>query len=268
MDLGFPSLSDSEVKVNTQRSEPLTLSTGAPQGCVLSPLLFTLFTNDTRSNSNSVMIFKFSDDTTIEGLITNANESAYRVEVQRLVDWCASNDLELNVAKTKEMIIDFRKDKMSVAPLAIKGQQVGIVDSFKFLGTTIADTFKWDINAESIAKEAQQRMFFLCQLKKFRVSKILLTQIYRAIIESVLPFSTTVWCGSASLHNKNMLEGIVKAASNIIGCELPSIESIYATSILRKATTIISDSSHPAKHLFELLPSGKRFRSVRARTTL
>ena len=38
-----------------------------------------------------------------------------------------------------------------------------------------------------------------------------------------------------------MLEGIVQAASNIIGCELPSIESIYATRTLRKATTIISD---------------------------
>ena len=115
-------------------------------------------------------------------------------------------------------------------------------------------------------KPSQQRMFLLYQLKKFKVSKSILTQIYRAIIDSVSTFSITVWYGSASLHNKNMLEGIVKAASNIIGCELPSIESIYATRILRKATTIISDPSHPANHLFDLHPSGKRFRSVRTRT--
>ena len=70
-----------------------------------------------------------------------------------MVDWCARHDLELNVAKTKDMIIDFRKDKMAVTPLAIKGQQVEIVDSFKFLDTTIANTFKWDINAETIAKK-------------------------------------------------------------------------------------------------------------------
>ena len=42
---------------------------------------------------------------------------------------------------------------MAVTPLAIKGQQVEIVDSFKFLDTTIANTFKWDINAETIAKK-------------------------------------------------------------------------------------------------------------------
>ena len=63
-----------EVRFNTQLSEPLKLSTGAPQGCVLSPLLFTLFTNDCRSSSSSTLIFKFSDDTTTEGLITNVDE--------------------------------------------------------------------------------------------------------------------------------------------------------------------------------------------------
>ena len=108
-----------------------------------------------------------------------------------MVDWCARHDLELNVAKTKDMIIDFRKDKMAVTPLAIKGQ-VEIVDSFRFLGTTIANTLKWDINAESIAKKAQQCIFFLRQLKKFRVSKSMLTQSYRAIVESMLTFSVTL----------------------------------------------------------------------------
>ena len=118
---------------------------------MLVPLLFALFANDCRSSSSSTLIFKFSDDTTIEGLITNADESAYREEVERVVDWCTSNDLELNVAKTKEMIIDFTKKKTAMPPLAIGEQQVELMDLFKFLGTTIANTLKWDINAEIIA---------------------------------------------------------------------------------------------------------------------
>ena len=79
-----------------------------------------------------------------------------------MVDWCTKNDLELNVAMTKEMIIDFRKNKTAMTPLAIREQQFELVDSYKFLGTTIANTLKWDTNAETIAKrKAQQRMFFL-----------------------------------------------------------------------------------------------------------
>ena len=127
------------------------------------------------------------------------------MEVEQLIDWCVSNDLELIVAKTKEMIVDLRKDKKAVTPLAIKGQ-VEIVDSFKFLGTTIANTLKWDINAESIAKKGPTAQVLPApEFKKFRVSKSILTQFYQAIIESVLTFSITVWYGSASLHIKNKL---------------------------------------------------------------
>ena len=92
-------------------------------------------------------------------------------------------------------------------------------------------------------------------------------RLYLFVIESVLTFSITVWSGSASIHNKNMLEGIVKTPSKITGSKLPSIESIYTTRTLCKATTIISDCTHPANHLFESLPSGKRFRSIKTRTT-
>ena len=50
--------------------------------------------------SSSIIMPRFSDDTPIEGLITNA-ESAFR-KVGRVVDWCTKNNLELNVAKRKE----------------------------------------------------------------------------------------------------------------------------------------------------------------------
>ena len=62
---------------------------------------------------------KFADDTTLEGLITNDDESNYREEALKLVSWCDENNLELNVSKTKEMIIDFRKTKADPVPLII-----------------------------------------------------------------------------------------------------------------------------------------------------
>ena len=100
------------VKVNNSLSKPVILNTGAPQGWVLSPFLFTLFTNDCASGNQSVRVVTFSDDTTVIGCVNNANESVYREEVQRLAGWCKNNNLALNISKTKEMIIDFRKKNL------------------------------------------------------------------------------------------------------------------------------------------------------------
>jgi hypothetical protein len=45
----------------------------------------------------------------VEGLITDNDETAYREEVRELAVWCQDNNLSLNVSKTKELIMDYRK---------------------------------------------------------------------------------------------------------------------------------------------------------------
>ena len=91
------------------------MNTGTPQGCVLSPLLYSLFTNDCVSHHSSVPLLKFADDTTLVGLVSDSGESEYRHEVSSLVSWCDTNNLQLNAPKTREMIVDFRKKKNPLA---------------------------------------------------------------------------------------------------------------------------------------------------------
>ena len=184
-----------------------------------------------------------------------------------MVGWCSDNNLELNVSKTKEMIVDFRKKKTPLSPLFINGQSVERVDSFKFLGTIISSNLKWDENIQSIISKAQQRLYFLRQLKKFQVSKSVLSTFFRAVIESVLTFSITVWYSNAGQKDKKRLENIVRSASKITGCDLPSVASIFEARLHRKTRNIILDTTHPANHLFQPLPSGKRYRSIRTNTS-
>ena len=105
---------------------------------MLSPFLFTLFTNDCVSVDQSVLVTKFSDDTMVEGCIENADETACRDEVQRMVGWCAENNLEFNMSKTKEMIVDLCRKKTPIRPLSLNGVEVEQVEYFRFLGTTIS----------------------------------------------------------------------------------------------------------------------------------
>ncbi|KAK1800138.1 hypothetical protein P4O66_006158 [Electrophorus voltai] len=72
------------VRVGNCVSSTLTLSTGAPQGCVLSPLLYSLYTYDCTATSSSTVIVKFADNTVVMGLISDNDERAYLEETKHL----------------------------------------------------------------------------------------------------------------------------------------------------------------------------------------
>ncbi|KAK3514039.1 hypothetical protein QTP70_002496 [Hemibagrus guttatus] len=138
-------------------STTITPNSSVPQGCVLSPLLYSLFTHNCRPVYGSNSIIKFADDTTVNGLISDNNETGYRAELQHLVAWCADNNLLLNTRKTKELIIDFKREKGRT--LDINGMAVRRVSSFKFLGTHISEDLSCTTNTSSLVKKAHQRLF-------------------------------------------------------------------------------------------------------------
>jgi hypothetical protein len=62
------------VRTSSEISGCITLNTGAPQGCVLSPVLFILYTNDLSWNTDRILIQKYADDTVILGLISRDDD--------------------------------------------------------------------------------------------------------------------------------------------------------------------------------------------------
>lgn len=55
------------VSISNISSDVLATNTGAPQGCVLSPVLFTIYTNGCQSNDRNIMVMKYSDDNALVG---------------------------------------------------------------------------------------------------------------------------------------------------------------------------------------------------------
>ncbi len=154
--------------------------------------------------------------------------------------------------------------KQQRPPLMISGTPVERVSSFKYLGVNISEDLTTHIQTQ--VKKARQRLYHLRQLRKFRVSPAILKTFYSGAIESVLTQCISVWYGNTTNQDCKALQRVVRLAERISGSALPSLQVTYLKRCKSRAVKIIKDSTHPGNHLFRLLPSGKRFRSMMAKT--
>jgi hypothetical protein len=95
----------------------------------------------------------------------------YFNEVLKFYDWCKENYLNLNVDKTKELVIDFRRKQTVIEDLVIDGKKVERVTEYKYLGTVIDSKLNFDANTNSIHKKCQSRVYCLQKLRSLNVNQ-------------------------------------------------------------------------------------------------
>ncbi|KAI4903393.1 hypothetical protein NFI96_004729 [Prochilodus magdalenae] len=140
-----------------------------------------------------------------------SDESGYRQEIEHLEGWCRKNNLCINVKKTKEMIVDFRRGRHAHLPLHVGGSAVEVVSSYRYLGVHLSNNLTWSNNTSSLVRKAHQWLYFHRRLRRAGLGSSL-TSFYRCVVESVLCSSINVWHGSSSAADRKALQRVVKAA--------------------------------------------------------
>ena len=110
-------------------------------------------------------------------------------------------------------------------------------------------------------------MYFVRKLSKLRIDTRIVNLFYSAIIQSALSFSITCWYGSCSIEAKGKLTRIIRNCVKLGVENSSNLADIYKKSSLHRCEVITSDPSHPLNSSYQLLPSGKRLRSMNCRTS-
>uniref|UniRef100_A0A3B1JI52 Reverse transcriptase domain-containing protein n=1 Tax=Astyanax mexicanus TaxID=7994 RepID=A0A3B1JI52_ASTMX len=233
------------VRLKDCTSETVVCSTGAPQGTVLSPFLFTLYTSDFQYNSETCHMQKFSDDTAIVACIRGGKEEEYRHLVEDFVAWCNRNNLLLNTSKTKEMVVDFRRARPPTQPVSIVGVDVEMVKTYRYLGLHLDDRLDWSANTDILYRKGQSRLFFLRRLGSFNICRKLLLMFYQTVVSSCLFYAVVCWGGSMKKRDEMRLNKLVRRAGSVVGVELDSVVTVAERRTLHKLLSIMDDDGHP-----------------------
>ena len=246
-----------QLKNTCVSSDMLITNTGAPQGTVLAPILFSIYTNDCTTIFENIPILKYADDTSIQALVSNDVDLVnYYSEVERFVQWCDSNYLLLNVKKTKELVIDFRKAGKEHDPIIIKGEEVERVTTYKYLGVVFDENLDWVENSNKVQKKVNQRVHFMNKVSKFHIDNKILSLFFESCIMSVMTFCITAWGGNIRVKQKQPMDRAIKYGNKLV-CRtiFNDLNDSLFIATQRKFNSIIKDPSHP---LFPLIVFSNR----------
>ncbi len=113
----------------------------------------------------------WSSQTTLQSLVLSRTVTSLLTD-RRLSSWLSGAVLTTwSWTRSKQWRWSWTSGETppSLSPLTIIDSTVAAVEIFKFLGSIISQDLKWDTHIDSIVKKAQQRLYFLRQLRKFNL---------------------------------------------------------------------------------------------------
>ena len=217
------------VRVQGQTSPWLSIPAGVPQGSVLGPLLFLVYTTDLPLScvNSFTKCSQFADDTALIASHPDRHqaESSLQEAISSTGSWLTAWHLLVNTSKT--VVMSFRRGHQ--LDLRLNNIQLKQVDSHRHLGLIIQSDLRWNDHVAAKTAKARQLLHTLLRLRG-TLSAAALKVIYEVYVRPVVEYGSLA-LSNLSVNLQDKLERRQRRACRIC-LRIPLFRPTHHTSLL------------------------------------
>jgi hypothetical protein len=206
-----------QVRISNTLSKEIIITTGVPQGTVLSPILYLIYVTSLAKLNLHGKLFSYADDTAI--LLTGNNWEEIRQNAEsdmHLINtWFLKNNLRINYTKSNFLTFthdkrtqpNFNEIKIHDSNCKTNNCSCNIInktDHTKYLGLIIDQHLKWDIHINTLIIKLRKLQHLYINARKF-LNIQTLRMIYFSLTQSILHYGITAWGGLGIVASNKIL---------------------------------------------------------------
>ena len=178
---------------------------GIVQGSALGPPAFVVTASDLVAVTPGNKLDKYADDTYL--VVPGKNSHTIPAELLQINNWATSNNLKLNISKSKEMIVTkprYQGNLPSILP------DIKRVESLNILGVTVTSTLSMSEHVNSVCNKCNSLYYGLKVLKNHGLGKFDLDVTFRSLVLSRITYGSPAWRGYVNASDSNKLNSLLR----------------------------------------------------------
>ena len=199
-----------------------TVTSGVPQGSILGPILFIIFTNEMAENLSNCKIMSYADDTQL--IVTGNTRMQVKLKLEELIKlaqiWYTENSLMNNASKTEILIIGNNRKGDPLMQIEVEDggemKHLKPKQAIKILGVHIDDQLNWNNHIQAVRKKATNSIRNLHRINQLIPLKHRVL-LYNSLVAPHYNYADTVWAGCGITNEKKLQTTQNFAARSILG---------------------------------------------------
>ena len=190
-------MTDRDFCFGNETDKRYKLDYGVPQGSILGPLLFIIYTYDMKHICPFDKTIMYADDTTIivSGKTVTETTQKCNAVLNRFLNYFNLNKLSINLSKTKYMIYPPNKHntrQTETQVVKMNNDTIEKVNSIKFLGVILNSKLTWEEHKQYLFRKISKTIGIIYKCKDI-MTETEQINMYKTFIQSNFMYAIEAW---------------------------------------------------------------------------